>query len=200
MTRFIVFYFYWLLLNLVGFVFGSAYGATDNGYIPSLFPGYSGLILGDLVFGTMIGLAQYIGIRKTGIIPISIWWVLSISIGFTVGARTGSILTFRFTENWVVAGIIFGTFMGSSIGFATALTMYKKFTPKLFISWVLTNTAAWIFGESIAFAFLFSHNTVPLVALAIAGTTGIGVIHLRAFYDANPLPQLAFTGKENTNR
>ena len=174
------FYFYWFTLNLIGFSLGSLHGATSNGFIPSVIPGYAGLIIGDLVFGGMVGFAQYTAIKKTNFIPISNWWIPATSLGFTVGARIGSLLTFRFTDNWLIAGIIFGLFMGGSIGFGTSITMNKILSKKYQALWMAANIAGWVLGESISFEFHFSLKAVPLVTVAIAGISGLGLTYLRA--------------------
>jgi len=174
------FFLIWLLLNPIGFTLGSLFGATDNGLIPSLIPGLAGLILGDLVFGGMIGFVQYLVFRITKYLPATILWVIATSLGFALGARTGSLLTYRITQDWTLAGIIFGVFMGGSIGLITALTLYKQYSPNRLIVWIITSVTAWIAGEGIAFASLFLLKTVPLVALAIAGITGLGLIYMQS--------------------
>ena len=40
--------------------------------------------------------------------------------------------------------------------------------------------AAWVAGEWITFASLFTLETVPLVALAIAGITGLGLVYIQS--------------------
>lgn len=173
------FFLEWMLLNPVGFTLGSLYGATDHGIVPSVIPGFMGLILGDLVFGTMVGFAQYTVFRRTGFLPASIRWIIANSLGFTLGARAGALLTFRITDEWALAGIVFGVFMGGCIGLATAFALFRNITPKYLLNWLATCTLAWITGESIAFATSFSLLSVPLVALAIAGITGLGLIYLQ---------------------
>ena len=174
------FFLAWMLINPIGFTLGSLNGATDSGFIPLVIPGIIGLILGDLVFGAMIGFSQYFVFYKTGFLPASLHWVVANSIGFALGARTGALLTFRITDDWVLAGIIFGVIMGGSIGHITAFTLYRHHSPGRLSVWIIFSVAAWVAGETIAFLSLFSLKTVPLVALAIAGTTGAGLIFLRS--------------------
>jgi hypothetical protein len=173
------FFLEWMLLNPIGFTLGSLYGATDHGFIPSAIPGTTGLVLGDLIFGMIVGFVQYIVFRRTGFLPASSRWIIASSLGFTLGARIGALLTFRITDEWVLAGIVFGAFMGGCIGLATAFALFRNITPKYSLSWLATCTLAWITGESIAFATSFSLLSVPLVALAIAGITGLGLIYLQ---------------------
>lgn len=174
------FYLEWMILNPVGFTLGSMHGATNNGFVPSVISGYTGLIIGDLIFGAMVGFAQHLVFRRTEFLPISIQWIAATSIGFTLGARIGALLTFRITQDWMLAGIIFGIFMGVSIGLITAFVLYKHFSLHRLFTWIVISVAAWVLGESIAFASLFSLKTVPLVALSIAGITGLGFGYLQS--------------------
>lgn len=179
------FFLEWLVFNPIGFTMGSLHGATNDGFVSKVIPGLIGLVLGDLVFGAMFGFAQYLVFRRTGFLPASIWWIAASSIGFTVGARTGALLTFRLTEEWMPAGIVFGIFMGTSIGLATTFVLFRQFNPSLLLTWLGTCILAWIVGESIAFASHFALITVPLLALAIAGITGLGLILIRSIAGKN---------------
>jgi len=172
------FFLEWLALNPIGFTLGSLSGATSMGFVPMVIPGLLGLILGDLIFGGMIGFTQYFVFRRTGFLPVSGWWVIAKAIGFTMGARSGSLLTFRITEDWSLAGVVFGVIMGMSIGLATAVVLFKQFSPPRLLLWIGICVLAWVAGESIAFASYFRLITVPLVALAIAGVTGLGFKYL----------------------
>lgn len=183
------FYLEWMILNPMGFTLGSLHGATDHGFVPSAIPGYGGLILGDLVFGIMVGFAQYVSFRRAGLPISSIKWIAANAIGFTLGARAGALLTFRLTDVWLTAGIIFGVFMGGSIGLATAFTFYKYLSPGRLFAWLAACISAWIIGEGIAFASLFSIRTAPLVGLVIAGITGLALLLIHPFPQAeNPVP------------
>jgi hypothetical protein len=136
-----------------------------------VIPGLAGLVLGDLIFGAMFGFAQYLAFRRTGFLPVSLWWITTNSIGFTLGARLGSLLTFRIVQDLMLAGIVFGIFMGTSVGLATAFVLFRKFTPGHFFIWLGTCIPAWIAGESIAFASDFALITVPLVVCMISNLT-----------------------------
>jgi hypothetical protein len=166
-------------LNVIGFSLGSLHGATTDGFIPTIIPGMLGLVIGDLVFGGMIGFVQYIALIRTRFLPVTSAWILATSLGFTLGARSGALLTFRITHDWTPAGILFGVFMGASIGLVTAFVLFRKFSLPHLLIWLATCTLAWIAGESVAFAAYFSLRTVPLVALAIAIITGLGLLLLQ---------------------
>lgn len=173
------FYLEWLIFNPIGFTLGSLHGATNGGFVTMVIPGLVGLVLGDLIFGAMFGFVQYLVFRRTGFLPASPWWIIASSIGFTLGARTGSLLTFRIVQDWMLAGVVFGIFMGTSLGLTTAFVLFRQFSPIQLLIWLGTCILAWIAGESIAFASDFSLLTVPLVALAIAGITGLGLMYLQ---------------------
>ncbi|MEP0805499.1 MAG: hypothetical protein HRF47_08405 [Chloroflexota bacterium] len=169
------FFLEWLALNPVGFIFGSLHGATSSGFVPMVIPGMAGLLLGDLIFGAMIGFSQYLVFARTRFLPVTFGWILTHSLGFTLGARAGALLTFRITQDWTMAGIIFGIFMGTSIAFFTAFTLFRKFSPIQSLTWLATCILAWVAGESIAFASNFSLLTVPLIALTIGSITALGL-------------------------
>ncbi|MCK6540712.1 MAG: hypothetical protein L6Q26_11715 [Anaerolineales bacterium] len=167
-----------MILNPMGFTLGSLHGATDHGFVPSAIPGYIGLILGDLVFGMMVGFVQQLAFRRAGLPLGSAQWIVANAVGFTLGARAGAFLTFRLTDDWLTAGIIFGMFMGGSIGLATAFALYKQISLSRLFAWLITCIFAWVVGEKIAFASLFSIKTAPLVGAAIAGVTGLALIFI----------------------
>lgn len=177
------FYLEWMILNPMGFTLGSLHGATDHGLVPSVIPGYIGLILGDLVFGMMVGFVQQLAFRRADLPLGSARWIIANAIGFTLGARAGAFLTFRLTDDWLTAGIIFGMFMGGSIGLSTAFALYRSISSGRLFAWLVTCVFAWVVGEKIAFASLFSIKTAPLVGAAIAGITGLALMvilpHLR---------------------
>jgi hypothetical protein len=172
------FYLVWLVMNVIGFVLGSLHGATTDGFIPTVVPGMTGLVMGDLVFGGMVGASQYFALYRTRFLPVTAGWILATALGFTLGARGGSLFTFRLTQDWTLAGILFGVFMGSSIGLTTALLLFRKISPLYLLTWFGVCVAAWVAGESIAFSVQFSMYYVPLVALTIAGITGLGLMIL----------------------
>jgi hypothetical protein len=178
--RYLPFYLKWMIYNMIGFWAGSILGATDGGLIPTLIPGNLGLVVGDLVFGSMIGFFQWLVLRSYKGLTVSNWWPVLVGVSFTVGARFGALLTFRIVNEWFLAGIVFGCFMGGSIGLATSLGFVEKFVWSRFSAWLITSVLAWVAGESIAFASNFSVAAVPWVAMAISGITGFGLIWMRS--------------------
>jgi hypothetical protein len=172
----LAFYLKWIICNLIGFWAGSTLGATGVGLIPALFPGNFGLLVGDLIFGSMIGFFQWLVLRNHQGLTVSSWWFVLVGVGFTVGARFGALLTHRIVNEWFLAGIVFGCFMGGSIGLTTTLGFREKISWSRFSVWLITSILAWVAGESIAFASNFSAAAVPWVAVAISSINGIGLI------------------------
>lgn len=180
LMRILTFYFKWIISNLIGFITGSTLGATGVGLLPALVPGDLGLVVGDLVYGSMIGFFQWLVLRNHKGLAVSIWWLVLVGVGFTVGARFGALLTHRIVSEWFLAGIVFGCFMGGSIGLTTALGFRNSLSFSRFSVWLITSVLAWVAGESIAFASNFSQAAVPWVAVAIGGITGLGLLRIRS--------------------
>lgn len=176
----LTFYLKWIITNVIGFMGGHYLGATGAGFIPGVLPGNTGLVIGDLIYGATIGFFQWLVLKNHKGLVVSIWWFALVGVGFMLGARVGALLTYRIVNEWILAGIVFGCFMGGSIGLATALGFRNTIPVVRLLIWTATSVFAWVVGESIAFASNFSHTTVPWVALAIGGITGVGVIWMRS--------------------
>ncbi len=179
----VIFFIFWLLANVIGFILGSYLGATNDGFATKAIPGYLGLILGDLVFGASIGLAQYLAfwLAKYKPMKATIWWIVLTSIGFTLGARTGSLLTYRVLDfhDGLEPSLVFGVFMGGSIGLATYFSFNRVIQWKNLLWWVFVSIVAWVFGEGVAFEANFSQDAVLHVALTIGGITGLELVRLQ---------------------
>lgn len=174
------FFFSWIIVNPIGFMLGSLLGASNNGLIPILIPGLIGLMIGDLIFGAILGLTQWFVLRRTRALAVSNWWIIASSFGFMLGARLGNLLTHHLVNDWLPPSVIFGIFMGGSIGLATIWPLSQIIAwPRLF-GWLAVSLPAWILGEGIAFASDFAHHTVPLIALIISGLTGLELLRLQA--------------------
>jgi hypothetical protein len=177
--NYINFFLFWLAVNVGGFTVGSLLGATTGGLIPSIIPGLGGLILGDLIYGGLIGLAQSIVIKKFDLFRVPALWIIATAVGFMLGARFGAKFTYALvTQIHLPPSIIFGAFMGGGVGFTTAGTFRHILSPVQLTIWLVINILAWMLGEGIAFYYLFSQIHVPLVALGVASITGIGLVLL----------------------
>ena len=181
--KYIFFYSSWILANTVGFMAGSYWGATNDGLIPNAVTGYPGLILGDLIFGATFGLAQWLVFRLTRFLDIKPWWIVLTSVGFMLGARSGSLLTYRleFLHEWLKPSFIFGIFMGGSIGLTTWFAFHGIIPWKRLLWWLIVSMLAWVLGEGIAFEANFIQDTVPQVAVTISAITGLELLRLRYF-------------------
>jgi hypothetical protein len=181
------FFLIWIFLNIIGFVSGSLLGATSVGWIPKLIPGMPGILLGDLVFGAVIGLFQWLALKRFPGFRISTWWIVLLSLGFTVGARSGSLLTYWIANEWLPPSVVFGVFMGAGTGAAVLPVLWKRVADRYLLLWVGVSVVAWILGESIAFSTDFAQSTVPGVALVIGALKGLGLLWLgRASRPASP--------------
>jgi len=179
----VIFFLFWIVANLIGFILGSYLGATNDGLITSAVTGIPGLMLGDLIFGAMIGLCQWLVFRFTKFMKVNPWWIVLTSLGFLCGARIGSVLTYRLVtlHEWLEPSLIFGIFMGGSIGVATCMVLRRSYGWKQAFWWVGISVLAWIFGEGVAFNAYFSQNSVPIVALIISGLTGLELVRFQYF-------------------
>ena len=82
--------------------------------------------------------------------------------------------------------IVFGLFMGSSVGLATIWPLSQIIAWHRLFGWFAVSLPACVFGEGIAFAADFAHTTVPLVALSISCITGLELIRLQARKSLRP--------------
>ena len=180
------FYLAWILVNPIGFMIGSILGASSNGLVPFLIPGMIGLLLGDLVFGATFGLAQWLVLRRTRSLAVSTWWIVASSVGFMLGARSGTLLTHQLTNEWMQPSVIFGIFIGGSIGLATVWPLSQIIAWPRLLGWLVVSLPAWVLGEGIAFSADFAHAAVPLVALAISCITGLELLRLQIKTNAKP--------------
>jgi len=175
-----------LFLNLIGFLAGSILEATSNGLVPAMIPGIIGLLLGDLIFGATIGLAQWLVLRRTSFLAVSAWWIVASSVGFVLGARSGALLTYPLANDWLPASVVFGIFMGGSLGLATLWSLSQVIAWPRSFGWLIVSLPAWVFGEGIAFATDFSFATMPLVALSISGISGLELLRLQTIIGTSP--------------
>lgn len=171
----------WLGANAVGFTVGSLLGASSGGWIPAQFSGpmrAAGLILGDLVFGACIGLAQWLVLRSSSWRGLSASWVILTALGFTVGARIGPVIAPRVSIDPNSLAISFGIVMGLAQGVATWVLARTRIRSAWI--WPVVTALAWSLGELIAFSFHFSHWAVPWVGLAVAAVMALLIVDNRA--------------------
>ena len=171
----------WVLANIVGVTVGSLLGATDYSLVSSVLgPSLMARVIGDVLLGGSIGLAQYWVLRRhcPQSRPRLIWWIPLSVIGFIVGARLASRFAPLITIDEVPLSILFGIFLGGAFGAAHWLGIQTIGTlkSKKAILWIPACIVAWIIAELIGFGFDFNQLAVPLLALAIGLVTGITLV------------------------
>lgn len=177
----VIFLIKWLGANAVGFTIGSLLGASSGGWIPAQFSGpltTAGLILGDLVFGACIGLAQWLVLQSTSWRGLSASWVILTALGFTVGARVGPVIAPRVSTDPNSLAISFGIVMGLAQGVATWVLARTRIRSAW--TWPVMMALAWSLGELIAFRHHFSQWAVPWVGLAVASVMALFIADSRA--------------------
>ena len=171
----------WVLANIIGFLIATVLGATNDGMVSRVMPGrILPHILGDLIFGASIGVAQWLVLRRffPQSRPSLKWWIPACMLGFMIGARLGARFAPMVSDDTFLVGIAFGALMGVSLSSVQCMAMWLSGTLKTTRSavWIAVSIVAWIIGESIAFHFGFVLFTVPIEALAIALVSGIALL------------------------
>lgn len=171
----------WVILNIAGFVVGSLLGATDYSLVDSLLDDSLGArMVGDVIFGGSIGLAQYVVLRRhfPESRPRLRWWIAASAVGFTLGARLGARFAPMLATQEFVLSIVFGIILGGCVGAAEWVAMQALGTLKAErpIVWIPTCVVAWIGAEIIEFGFDFNQLAMPLIALCIALVTGVSLV------------------------
>jgi hypothetical protein len=171
----------WILFNMVGFTVGSLLGATDDSLTAALLgASLPARIVGDLVFGLCIGLAQFLVFRRhfpQGQARL-IGWIPVIMIGFTLGARLGARFAPGLSVDLITLAVVFGIFLGGSVGLVgwAGMRLLNVLQADQPAAWVPTCIAAWILAECVAFPLGLSQLAMPLVSLVIGVVTGAGLI------------------------
>lgn len=171
----------WTISNIIGFMIGSLLGATNGGLVTAaLGDTLLAKVVGDVLFSAAFGLAQVIIFWRH--FPESRgrlwWWVIASIIGFTVGVRMGARFAPQIAplEPWL--GLVFGLVVGSCLGVVewAAMRWAGALKVEAPIGWIPASILAWMIGEMIAFSSDFNQGTVPLVAIAIAVTSGVALV------------------------
>lgn len=168
----LLFIAFWLIANILGLVVGSLLGATDGGLIPG--------VLGDLVFGATIGLAQWCALAwwlPAKRLRLAAWIPLT-TAGFALGVRLGSRLAVGVSDDHMVIGLAFGVIVGTMVGLAQLTVLYWgwRLAFRRALLWLPISILAWIGGEGIAFAHYFALEGAPLVGVAIGLVKLVGLL------------------------
>jgi len=101
-------------------------------------------ILGGAITGAILGVVQWLGMRRTGPSPVA--WVAATTIGFTVGLGFGAAAAGYGTD--VAALATQGAICGAAVGVAQAVTLSRKLGPVV-LAWPLALAGLWSLGWTI---------------------------------------------------
>jgi hypothetical protein len=168
----------WFVANLLGV---AASGALI--LIPSFLTSIHGMLVSSLIIGLPIGFAQWIALRRVA--PISILWVLTISVGLHLGLVVSPILAgiLGFHDDESVLSLTAAyTTIGLLVGLAQWLFLRGQFTKSLV--WPLSSAV----GLGLGFGLVLATNLINrsgiisffLVVLVYAIATGLVISWLPA--------------------
>lgn len=160
----------WFVANLLGVAASFALSLI----LPFLIS-IHGILVSSLIIGIPIGFAQWIALRR--VTPISILWILTISVGLFLGLVVLPILggIWGFQDDESVLSLTAGyTTIGLLVGLAQWLCLPGQFTRSLI--WPLSSAA----GLGLGFGLVLASNLIYrsgiisffLVALVYAIATG----------------------------
>jgi hypothetical protein len=168
----------WFVANLLGV---AASGALS--LILPFLVSIHGMLVSSLIIGIPIGFAQWIALRR--VVPISILWVITISVGLFLGLVVipilGRIWGFHDDESVLSLTAAYTT-IGLLVGLAQWLFLPGQFTKSLV--WPLSNAV----GLGLGFGLVLASNLIYrsgiisffLVALVYAIATGLVISWLPA--------------------
>lgn len=162
----------WIIANFLGV---AAIGGIR--LIPFLMA-IPGILVSSLLIGLPIGFAQWIALRRVA--PISVLWVLTISVGLMLGLVVGPMLggIWGFLDDESVLSLTLAcTTIGLLVGMAQWLFLRAHFSRSLI--WLLVNAA----GIGIGIALVLVTNlinqsgmaSIILVTFVYATTTGLAI-------------------------
>jgi hypothetical protein len=105
-------------------------------------------IVGGAITGTILGFAQWLGIRRTGPSPIA--WIVATAVGFAVGLGLGSAAVDYDTTLGALATQ--GAICGTAIGVTQASVMYRLLG-RIVCAWPVALAAFWALGWAITYGF-----------------------------------------------
>jgi len=168
----------WFVANMLGV---AASGALS--LILLFLTSIHGMLVSSLIIGLPIGFAQWIALRRVA--PISILWVLTISVGLLLGLVVSPILAgiWGFHDDESVLSLTAAyTTIGLLVGLAQWLFLRVQFTKSLV--WPLSSAV----GLGLGIGLVFASNLINrsgiisffLVALVYAIATGLVISWLPA--------------------
>ncbi len=104
----------------------------------------SAAIAGGAITGAFIGLAQWLGIRRTGLSPEL--WVGATAVGLAIGLGAGAAAVGYQTD--LAALALQGAISGLAIGITQALVLHRRLD-RIVIAWPVVLAALWALGWTI---------------------------------------------------
>jgi hypothetical protein len=171
---------------ILGWFVANLLGVAATGGLSLILPflvSIHGILVSSVIIGIPIGFAQWIALRR--VTPISILWILTISVGLFLGLVILPILggIWGFQDDESVLSLTAGyTTIGLLVGLAQWLCLPGQFTRSLI--WPLSSAA----GLGLGFGLVLASNLINrsgiisffLVALVYAIATGLVISWLPA--------------------
>jgi hypothetical protein len=126
--------------TFLGFPAGGLAAKLIVGRVDDLTPA----IVGGALSGTILGLAQWIGMRRSG--PSPELWILATAVGFAVGLGVGAAVVGYDTNLGSLATQ--GAICGAVIGAAQAAVLYRRLG-RIVLAWPALMAGLWALGWTI---------------------------------------------------
>jgi hypothetical protein len=129
--------------TFLGFPAGGLASKLIVGRVDDLTPA----IVGGAISGAILGLAQWIGMRRTG--PSPERWILATAVGFAVGLGVGAAAVNYDTNLGALATQ--GAICGAVIGAAQAALLHRRLG-RIVLAWPALMAGLWALGWAITYA------------------------------------------------
>jgi hypothetical protein len=125
--------------TFLGFPAGGLVAEVVGG-VDSLGPA----IAGGAITGTILGFAQWIGMRRTGPSPVA--WIIATAAGFAIGLGLGAAAAGYHTNTGSLTAQ--GAICGVVIGAAQAAVLYRRLG-RIVLAWPVVLSGLWALGWTI---------------------------------------------------
>ena len=137
-------------------------------------------IAGGAIAGAVLGLAQWLGTRRTGPSPIA--WIIATAVGFAVGLGAGAATVGYDTNLGALATQ--GLICGAVVGATQAAVLYRKLG-RTVLAWPVVLAALWALGWTITSSagidveaqYAVFGSSGALVVTALASILPIALAH-----------------------
>ena len=140
-------FFKWAGLCILGIPIGGYLGSIVAGPVDGVTPA----LLGGAVAGAVIGLAQWLLLRRS--LGVGLGWILATSAGLAVGLAVGAaVVGYETTRPELM---IMGAISGAFVGIAQGIVLRDRFS--LWHVWIVANPPAWALGWLVS-SYVISRN------------------------------------------